>query len=118
MFRGARARDALHSGGGRWDQRARDAGGALLRAFANTVDGQFQTFAAKDGRFNRDNLDSFRTPLDLVCIEAYCYEQNFRRLEALHARQAMGFIEAPNYGGSTTKATSNATKPPSAGARR
>ena len=33
------------------------------------------------GRFNRDNLDSFRTPLDLVCIEAYCYEQNFRRID-------------------------------------
>ena len=28
--------------------------GALVRAFANTVDGQMQTFAAKDGRFNRD----------------------------------------------------------------
>ena len=33
------------------------------------------------GRFSRTNLDSFRTPLDLVCIEAYCYEQNFRRLD-------------------------------------
>ena len=30
--------------------------GALARAFANTVDGQMQTFAAKDGRFNRDNF--------------------------------------------------------------
>jgi pyruvate dehydrogenase E1 component len=28
----------------------------LVRAFANTVDGQMQTFAAKDGRFNRDNF--------------------------------------------------------------
>jgi pyruvate dehydrogenase E1 component len=28
----------------------------LLRAFANTVDGQMQTFAAKDGRYNRDNF--------------------------------------------------------------
>jgi pyruvate dehydrogenase E1 component len=27
-----------------------------LRAFANTVDGQMQTFAAKDGRYNRDNF--------------------------------------------------------------
>lgn len=35
---------------------ARDTTGALLRAFANTVDGQMQTFAAKDGRFNRDNF--------------------------------------------------------------
>jgi pyruvate dehydrogenase E1 component len=30
--------------------------GALARVFANTVDGQMQTFAAKDGRFNRDNF--------------------------------------------------------------
>jgi pyruvate dehydrogenase E1 component len=35
---------------------ARDTTGALLRAFANTVDGQMQTFAAKDGRYNRDNF--------------------------------------------------------------
>ena len=35
---------------------ARDGTGALARAFANTVDGQMQTFAAKDGRFNRDNF--------------------------------------------------------------
>lgn len=33
------------------------------------------------GRFTRDNLDSFSAPLDRVCIEAYCYEQNFRRLD-------------------------------------
>ena len=26
------------------------------RAFAHTVDGQFQTFAAKDGRYNRDHF--------------------------------------------------------------
>ncbi|MFZ9099586.1 MAG: pyruvate dehydrogenase (acetyl-transferring), homodimeric type, partial [Burkholderiaceae bacterium] len=30
--------------------------GALLQAFAQTVDGQMQTFAAKDGRYNRDNF--------------------------------------------------------------
>jgi pyruvate dehydrogenase E1 component len=35
---------------------ARDLTGALTRAFANTVDGQMQTFAAKDGRFNRDTF--------------------------------------------------------------
>src|SRR5690606_17638635 len=35
---------------------ARDTTGALVRAFAGTVDGQMQTFAAKDGRFNRDNF--------------------------------------------------------------
>ena len=43
--------------GSDWDGLfARDQGGALIRAFANTVDGQMQTFAAKDGRFNRDNF--------------------------------------------------------------
>jgi pyruvate dehydrogenase E1 component len=43
--------------GSDWDGLlARDTTGALLRAFANTVDGQMQTFAAKDGRYNRDNF--------------------------------------------------------------
>jgi pyruvate dehydrogenase E1 component len=43
--------------GSDWDGLlARDTSGALLRAFANTVDGQMQTFAAKDGRYNRDNF--------------------------------------------------------------
>ncbi len=43
--------------GSDWDGLfARDITGALTRAFADTVDGQMQTFAAKDGRFNRDNF--------------------------------------------------------------
>ena len=43
--------------GSDWDGLfARDKTGALARAFAQTVDGQMQTFAAKDGRFNRDNF--------------------------------------------------------------
>ena len=43
--------------GSDWDGLfARDTSGALARAFAHTVDGQMQTFAAKDGRFNRDNF--------------------------------------------------------------
>ena len=43
--------------GSDWDGLfARDTTGALARAFAGTVDGQMQTFAAKDGRFNRDNF--------------------------------------------------------------
>ena len=43
--------------GSDWDGLfARDVNGALLRAFAATVDGQFQTFAAKDGRYNRDHF--------------------------------------------------------------
>jgi len=40
--------------GSDWDALLRrDTSGALARAFANTVDGQFQTFAANDGAFNR-----------------------------------------------------------------
>ncbi len=43
--------------GSDWDGLfARDVTGALARAFSTTVDGQMQTFAAKDGRFNRDNF--------------------------------------------------------------
>ncbi|MBD9668175.1 alpha-ketoglutarate dehydrogenase [Variovorax sp. VRV01] len=43
--------------GSDWDGLfAQDASGALARVFAETVDGQMQTFAAKDGRFNRDNF--------------------------------------------------------------
>ncbi|MFC5523030.1 alpha-ketoglutarate dehydrogenase [Polaromonas jejuensis] len=43
--------------GSDWDGLfARDLTGALTQAFAHTVDGQMQTFAAKDGRFNRDNF--------------------------------------------------------------
>jgi pyruvate dehydrogenase E1 component len=43
--------------GSDWDGLfARDTDGALQRAFAGTVDGQFQTFAAKDGRYNREHF--------------------------------------------------------------
>jgi pyruvate dehydrogenase E1 component len=43
--------------GSEWDILfARDAHGDLLRAFAATVDGQFQTFSAKDGAYNRERF--------------------------------------------------------------
>jgi len=43
--------------GSDWDALfTRDTSGALVRAFASTVDGQFQTFAAKDGAYNRDHF--------------------------------------------------------------
>ena len=43
--------------GSDWDQLfARDSGGELLRAFAHTVDGQFQTFSANDGAYNRERF--------------------------------------------------------------
>ena len=43
--------------GSDWDGLfARDLTGALVHTLEATVDGQMQTFAAKDGRFNRDNF--------------------------------------------------------------
>ncbi len=43
--------------GSDWDGLfARDLTGTLVRTLGETVDGQMQTFAAKDGRFNRDNF--------------------------------------------------------------
>ena len=43
--------------GSDWDGLfARDTSGALVRALSETFDGQMQTFAAKDGRYNRDNF--------------------------------------------------------------
>jgi pyruvate dehydrogenase E1 component len=43
--------------GSDWDGLfARDIQGALAKAFAHTVDGQMQTFAAKDGRYNRETF--------------------------------------------------------------
>ena len=57
LFRGAGWNVIKLVWGSDWDGLfARDHSGALTRAFAHTVDGQMQTFAAKDGRFNRDNF--------------------------------------------------------------
>src|SRR5258705_1515245 len=43
--------------GSDWDGLfARDTAGALARALGDTVDGQMQTFAAKDGGFNREHF--------------------------------------------------------------
>ncbi len=57
LFRGAGWNVIKLVWGSDWDGLfARDVTGALVKAFANTVDGQMQTFAAKDGRFNRDNF--------------------------------------------------------------
>jgi len=43
--------------GSDWDPLlARDTDGALVRTLSSTVDGQFQTFAAKDGAYNREHF--------------------------------------------------------------
>ena len=57
LFRGAGWNVIKLIWGSDWDGLfARDTHGALVKAFANTVDGQMQTFAAKDGRFNRETF--------------------------------------------------------------
>ncbi len=57
LFRGAGWHVIKLLWGSDWDGLfARDKTGALARAFADTVDGQMQTFAAKDGRYNRDHF--------------------------------------------------------------
>ncbi|WP_077038392.1 pyruvate dehydrogenase (acetyl-transferring), homodimeric type, partial [Pelomonas sp. KK5] len=57
LFAGAGWRVIKLVWGSDWDGLfARDLTGALARAFARTVDGQFQTFAAKDGRYNREHF--------------------------------------------------------------
>ena len=33
------------------------------------------------GRFNRDNLDSFESYADTLCVRCYCGEENFQRLD-------------------------------------
>ena len=57
LFRGAGWNVIKLIWGSDWDGLfARDIDNALVKAFANTVDGQMQTFAAKDGRFNRETF--------------------------------------------------------------
>jgi len=67
LFAGAGWRVIKLVWGSDWDGLfARDTTGALARAFDNTVDGQFQTFAAKDGRYNRDHF--FGQNLELAAL--------------------------------------------------
>ena len=57
LFSGAGWRVIKLAWGSDWDSLfARDASGELVRTLSNTVDGQFQTFAAKDGRYNREHF--------------------------------------------------------------
>ena len=57
LFAGAGWRVIKLVWGSDWDGLfASDTTGALAQAFAQTVDGQFQTFAAKDGRYNREHF--------------------------------------------------------------
>src|SRR3546814_2994868 len=60
------------------DLLARDTGGALARAFAHTVDGQFQTFAANDGAYNRAHF--FNQNPELAALVADWSDEAIDRL--------------------------------------
>jgi pyruvate dehydrogenase E1 component len=65
--------------GSDWDALfARDRTGALLRAFAHTVDGQFQTFSANDGRYNRERF--FGQNPELAALVAHMSDEDIDRL--------------------------------------
>ena len=65
--------------GSDWDALfARDRTGALLRAFAHTVDGQFQTFSANDGAYNRERF--FGQNPDLAALAEQLGDDDIDRL--------------------------------------
>jgi len=65
--------------GSDWDVLfARDTSGALLRAFSKTVDGQFQTFSANDGRYNRERF--FAQDPELEALVANMSDADIDRL--------------------------------------
>ncbi|WP_225031185.1 alpha-ketoglutarate dehydrogenase [Paraburkholderia sp. XV] len=65
--------------GSDWDELfARDDTNALLRAFAHTVDGQFQTFSANDGRYNRERF--FGQNPELAALVAHMSDEDIDRL--------------------------------------
>ena len=65
--------------GSDWDALfARDHSGALLRAFAQTVDGQFQTFSANDGAYNRERF--FGQNPELAALVSHFSNEDIDRL--------------------------------------
>ena len=47
------------------------------------------------GRFRRDNLDSFESYLDQLCVTSYCYEENFQRLDRVEQLAAEKGLTIP-----------------------
>lgn len=47
------------------------------------------------GRFRRDNLDSFETYLDKLCVTTYCTEENFKRLDRVETLAAEKGLSIP-----------------------
>jgi pyruvate dehydrogenase E1 component len=81
--------------GSDWDPLfARDHAGALARAFASTVDGQFQTFSANDGAYNRARFFSQDPALEALAAQLTDAEidrlrrggHDARKLHAAYAR--------------------------------
>ena len=65
--------------GSDWDALfARDRTGALARAFAHTVDGQFQTFSANDGAYNRERF--FGQNAELAALASQLSDEEIDRL--------------------------------------
>jgi pyruvate dehydrogenase E1 component len=66
--------------GSDWDVLfARDTQGELMRAFAKTVDGQFQTFSANDGAYNRERF--FAQKPELAALVANMTDTEIDRLK-------------------------------------
>ena len=80
--------------GSDWDPLfARDTGGELSRAFAQTVDGQFQTFSANDGAYNRErffgqNAELMRLVADLSDADIDRLKRGGHDARKLHAAYA------------------------------
>ena len=80
LFAGAGWRVIKLVWGSDWDGLfARDTAGSLARAFSQTVDGQFQTFAAKDGRYNRDHF--FGQSAELAALAQGLTDEQIDRLK-------------------------------------
>jgi pyruvate dehydrogenase E1 component len=85
LFAGAGWRVIKLVWGSDWDGLfARDTDGALARAFAKTVDGQLQTFAAKDGRYNREHF--FGQDPALAALAQGLTDEQIDRLKAWRPR--------------------------------
>lgn len=50
------------------------------------------------GRFTPDNLDSFSSYYDTICVQAYCYPENFARLERAKELAAKKGLTLPQIG--------------------
>ncbi|MDL2186041.1 alpha-ketoglutarate dehydrogenase [Pseudomonas sp. ChxA] len=66
--------------GSDWDALlAKDTDGSLMDTLSNTVDGQFQTFAAKDGAYNREHF--FGQSASLAALVAGMSDEQIDRLK-------------------------------------